>query len=75
MSAIGFLQARQKFCVAYGLMHVQNMTQRLGAITAITDVENRKKDRKKAFRMILFTIAIGLATGTLTFILAAIFSS
>ncbi|MHA2272795.1 MAG: hypothetical protein ACXACI_13095 [Candidatus Hodarchaeales archaeon] len=75
MAAIGFLQAQQKFCVAYGLMHVQNVTPQLGAITAIRDVDNRKKDRNKAFRMILLAIAIGLATGILTFILAVTFSS
>ncbi|MFW9915903.1 MAG: hypothetical protein ACFFGZ_09875 [Candidatus Thorarchaeota archaeon] len=75
MAAIGFLQAQQKFCVAYGLTHVQNVSLQLGAITAIRDADNRKKDRNKAIRMILLAIAIGLAAGALTFILAAISSS
>jgi hypothetical protein len=74
MAAIGLLQARQKFCVAYGLKHVQNVTLRLGTTTAVNDTESRRKDRNKALIMILQALAIGLATGVIVYFLGVIVS-
>ena len=38
MSTIGLLQARNKFCAAYGLGKVQNVTSRLGMTSNIESV-------------------------------------
>jgi hypothetical protein len=47
-AAIGFIQARRKFCAAYGFSSVANVTVQLGTTVKIEDEIKRKKDRNKA---------------------------
>jgi hypothetical protein len=63
--AIGFIQSRKKFCLAYGLMGTFNLGK-LGDMTRVQSAEDRKADRKTA--MTIFGQAVLLAGG-LTFIL------
>ncbi|MEY3346980.1 MAG: hypothetical protein RIR40_705 [Actinomycetota bacterium] len=63
--AIGFIQSRKKFCLAYGLMGTFNLGK-LGDMTRVQSAEDRKADRKTA--MTIFGQAVLLAGG-LTFII------
>jgi len=51
----GFLQARQKFCLRYGLMGVFSVLG-MHNLTAISDSENRQKDRNMALSLVMRTI-------------------
>ncbi len=63
--AIGFIQSRKKFCLAYGLMGTFNLGK-LGDMTRVQSAEDRKADRKTAIT--IFGQAVLLAGG-LTFII------
>ncbi|MBI5357380.1 hypothetical protein HZB74_00820 [Candidatus Saccharibacteria bacterium] len=47
-SAMGFLQAKEKFCVWYGMNGVKNMSDEVGETQEIIGEMNRQKDRQKA---------------------------
>ena len=53
---VGFLQARKKFCAAYGLTHRQNVASPLGVTLKIEDEASHKKDRNKALLIIIQSI-------------------
>ena len=53
--AIGFVQSRKKFCLAYGLAGTFNFGK-LGQISKVQSTEDRKADRKTAV-LILFQSA------------------
>lgn len=56
--AIGFIQSRKKFCLAYGFMGTFNLGK-LGDLSRVQSPEDRKADRKTAFGILLQ--AAGLA--------------
>lgn len=56
--AIGFVQSRKRFCLAYGLMGTFNF-QKLGSITKIEDKAALSADRKMALQII--TQSMGIA--------------
>jgi hypothetical protein len=58
--AIGFVQSRKKFCLAYGFLGTFNFGG-LGQISRVADPESKKADRKTAL-IILFQSAL-LALG------------
>lgn len=45
--AVGFIQSRKKFCLAYGLMGTFNLGN-LGGISRVSNPEDRAADRKTA---------------------------
>lgn len=47
-SVMGFLQAKEKFCVWYGMNGVKNMSDEAGETQEIIGEMNRRKDRQKA---------------------------
>ena len=55
--SIGFVQSRSKFCLAYGLAGTFNF-ERLGKITKVQSVEDRKADRKTAIVILLKSAAL-----------------
>lgn len=55
--AIGFVQSRKRFCLAYGLMGTFNF-QKLGSITKIADKAALAADRKMALKIILQALFI-----------------
>ncbi len=66
---IGFLQARKKFCAAYGLAHRQNVASPLGVTLKIQDITSQKKDRNKALVIIIQSIIYaGIITAITYFI-------
>ena len=51
MASIGFVQAKEQFCVAYALNNVHAMGG-LGVTTKIDNIAEIKQNRNKAFRLI-----------------------
>ena len=69
MSAVGLLQARNKFCAAYGLTKQQNVSSSLGLTLKIEDISNQKKDRNKALKIVFQSTIISIGIAVLTVIL------
>ena len=62
VSAIGFIQARNKFCLAYGLAGTFNFGK-IGDMERVFDAESKKSDRRKALGILIqSTIIAGIAT-------------
>jgi hypothetical protein len=59
--AIGFIQSRKKFCLAYGFMGTFNFGK-LGQISRVSDPMAKKADRKTAITILAqsFFLALGL---------------
>ena len=57
--AIGFVQSRKRFCLAYGLMGTFNF-QKLGSITKVEDKTALAADRKMAFQIIVESMGLAL---------------
>jgi len=57
--AIGFVQSRKRFCLAYGLMGTFNF-QKLGSITKVEDKAALAADRKMAFQIIVQSMGLAL---------------
>ena len=49
--SVGFIQSRKKFCLAYGLAGTFNFGK-LGSITKVQSLEDRKADRKTAISIL-----------------------
>lgn len=66
VSAIGFIQARNKFCLAYGLAGTFNFGK-IGDMERVFDAESKKSDRSKAL-VILVQSAIIAGVTTAIFV-------
>jgi hypothetical protein len=66
--SIGFVQARSKFCLAYGLAGTFNF-ERLGKISRVQSEQDRKADRKTAIIILLKSAALAALITALFFIL------
>jgi len=66
VSAIGFIQARSKFCLAYGLAGTFNFGK-IGDMERVFDAESKKSDRSKAL-VILVQSAIIAGVTTAIFV-------
>jgi hypothetical protein len=64
--AIGFIQSRKKFCLAYGFMGTFNFGK-LGQISRVSDPIAKKADRKTALTILAQStaLALGLTLATL----------
>ena len=58
VAAIGFVQSRRKFCLAYGFMGTFNFGK-LGELSKVSSKESRTADRKTA--LAILAQALGLA--------------
>lgn len=67
VGVLGFLQARSRFCVAYGMGGLRNFGA-LGAESRISDTADRKADQRRAMTM-------ALSSGGLAIAIAAIFAT
>lgn len=62
VSAIGFIQARNKFCLAYGLAGTFNFGK-IGDMERVFDAESKKSDRRKAITILIqAALVAGFAT-------------
>ena len=66
--SVGFVQSRSKFCLAYGLAGTFNF-ERLGKISKVTSVEDRKADRKTAIVILLKSAALAALITAVFFVL------
>jgi hypothetical protein len=62
MAASGYLQARLRFCAAFGSRGVFNLGG-AGDVEAVVDAESRRRDRRRATEIGLASLAIGLVVG------------
>ncbi len=65
IAAIGFLQAKNKFCVAYGAAGTQNADDGSETATAVSDTSAVKADKNRAQKMNLQALAISVLLTTL----------
>jgi hypothetical protein len=61
VSAVGFLQAAMHFCAAFGVLGVMNFGPRIGETDTVEQAEFRRQDRRKALRIIAYSVLIGAA--------------
>jgi hypothetical protein len=67
--AVGFIQSRRKFCVAYGLAGTFNLGK-LGQISKVANPEDKAADRKTALSILAQATALALGlTGAITLLL------
>lgn len=59
VGAIGFVQSRKKFCLAFGLMGTFNFAE-LGKISKVASKAEIAADRKQALKIILQSIGLAL---------------
>ncbi|MSO33666.1 MAG: hypothetical protein EXQ80_04540 [Candidatus Nanopelagicaceae bacterium] len=60
VAAIGWIQSRRKFCLAYGLAGTFNFG-RMGDIKRVNDPVSRNADRKTALTILLQSIGVAFA--------------
>ena len=58
--AVGFIQARKKFCLAYGLAGTFNFGK-LGSISKVQSEEDKKADRKTAINIFMQSALLAAA--------------
>ena len=68
-AAVGFLQAALHFCANFGLRGVYNFSPKLGRTDTVIQAQYRAADRHKANRIILASLAIGVAVAAIIFLL------
>ncbi|MFM7355562.1 MAG: hypothetical protein ACKO12_01110 [Actinomycetota bacterium] len=67
--AVGFIQSRRKFCLAYGLAGTFNVGK-LGQISKVANPEDKAADRKTALSILAQATALALGlTGAITLLL------
>ena len=59
VGAVGFLQARFRFCAAYGMAGVRNFGA-LGSVERVDDAATRRADRAKSIGIFTASAAIGV---------------
>ncbi len=64
-AAAGYLQAAFRFCAAFGLRGVFNFGHRVGATTAVEDLEARRRDRHRALLIAALSVLAGAAVALL----------
>jgi hypothetical protein len=68
ISAVGFLQARMRFCVYYGLAEMFNFDSP-GKSSKVENDEFVNKDKKRARQIIYYAVLIGIAAGLIAVVL------
>ena len=66
--AIGLIQSRKKFCLAYGFMGTFNFGK-LGQISRVSDPIAKKADRKTAITILAQSVLLALGLTLATFLL------
>jgi hypothetical protein len=69
LSALGFLQARSRFCAAFGMLGLVNVGEGLGERTSVTEATDRRADRRKAVGIAVRSAAIGVGAAAATLLL------
>ena len=69
MSAVGFLQAAMHFCAAFGMRGVFNFGPNVGKTDTVEQAEFRRKDRRKALTILLYSSLIGIVVAAAGYLL------
>jgi len=72
MAASGFLQATLKFCMNYGIRGVYNVANDVGEISNVAE-ESKAADRRHAFMILGWSVAIGVVVAVAAFLAPAHF--
>lgn len=67
-AAIGYLQDRFHFCVGFGFKGLYNVINSAGITDDVSQAEFRNKDRQKAKKIVLLSLAIGAVITLLCFL-------
>lgn len=66
--AVGFIQSRKKFCLAYGFAGTFNFGK-LGSISKVQNEADKKADRKTAFNILVQSLVLAAVITAIFFIL------
>jgi len=66
--AVGFIQSRRKFCLAFGLMGTFNFGS-LGKLSRVASPEDRKADRKTAISILVQALLLALVITLIIYLL------
>ena len=69
LSAEGFLQAAFHFCAGFGMQGVFNFGSEVGKTETVEQAAFRRKDKRKALLISLYSALIGIAIAILGFVL------
>lgn len=61
--AVGLLQGYMHFCADFGMRGVFNFGPDLGKTDTVGQAEYRRKDRRKAISIVIWTLVIGVVVG------------
>lgn len=67
-TAVAYLQAWRRFCVAFGALGVFNFGA-LGSTTRVEDPRQRARDRRRALEIVLLGLLAGIVAGALAVLL------
>lgn len=70
--AIGYLQAKNKFCVGFGAAGIHSASESGADTAAVEDEAAQKADKEKSRRMNLQSAGVGIALSVITALLLAI---
>jgi hypothetical protein len=70
--AVGFIQSRKKFCMAYGFAGAFNLGK-LGELARVMDPADRAADRKMALRILFEAAALAVALAGVYLLLSSLF--
>jgi len=68
VTSIGWVQARRKFCLAFGFMGTFNFGK-LGQLARVTDPASRAADRSTAIKILMIGVGLALAGTLVVFLL------
>jgi hypothetical protein len=66
--AMRFLQGIMHFCVNFGMRGVFNMSSNVGKTDTVAQAEYRAQDKKKAKRIIAYSVLVGIVIAALSYI-------
>ncbi len=66
--AVGFIQSRRKFCLAFGLMGTFNFGS-LGKLSRVASPKDRKADRKTAISILVQALSLALVITLIIYLL------
>jgi len=72
MGSVGLIQARNKFCAAYGFAKKYNVSSGLGVILHVEDIAHQKKDRNKALIIVIQSILIATVISLVSVLLGVV---
>lgn len=67
-AAAGFLQAAMHFCAYFGFAALFNFGPQVGQTDSVVEAEFRRKDRRKAWQIAIYSAGIGLAVAALAYL-------